>query len=55
MEKRRREEIELRQIEMDIESIMDSDGGGLLNQASKDTLVGLMGHRNTLLRDREET
>ena len=55
MEKRRRDEVEVRQIEKDIESIMDSDDGGMLNQESKDILVGLVGRRNTLLLDREET
>ena len=55
MEKRRRDEVELRQIEMEIESIMASEDGVMLNQESKDTLVGLMGRRNTLLLDKEET
>ena len=40
---------------MEIESIMDSEDGGMLNQESKDTLVGLMGRRNTLLLDKDET
>ena len=40
---------------MDIESIMDLDDGGMLNQESKDTLVGLQGCRNTLLLEKEET
>ena len=51
----RRDEVELQQIEMEIESIMDSEDGVMLNQESKDTLVGLMGHKNTLLLDGEET
>ena len=55
MEKRRRDEVELRQIEMEIESIMDSEDGVMLNQESKDTLVGLVGRRNTQLLDKEET
>ena len=55
MEKQRRDDYELRKIEMDIESIMDLDGGGMLNQESKDTLVVLVGCRNTLLLDQEET
>ena len=55
MEKRRRDDNELRQIEKDIVFIMDSEGGGMLNQESKDTLVGLQGRRNTLLLEKEET
>ena len=41
MEKRRRDDNELRQIEKDIVFIMDTEGGGMMNQESKDTLVGL--------------
>ena len=55
MEKRRRDDNELRQIEKDIVFIMDTEGGGMLNQESKDTLVGLQGRRNTLLLEKEET
>ena len=55
MEKRRRHDNELRQIEKDIVFIMDMKGGGMLNQESKDTLVGLQGRRNTLLLEKEET
>ena len=55
MEKRRRDDNELRQIESDIVFILDSEDGGMLNQESKDTLVGLQGRRNTLLLEKEET
>ena len=55
MEKRRRDDNELRQIELAIVDMMDMEGGGMLNQETKDTLVGLQGHRNTLLLDKEET
>ena len=41
MEKRRRDDNELRQIEKDIVFIMDTEGGGMMNRESKDTLVGL--------------
>ena len=55
VEKRRRDDNELSQIELAIVDMMDMEGGGLLNQESKDTLVGLQGHRNTLLLEKEET
>ena len=55
MEKRRRDDNDLRQIEKDIVFIMDTEGGGMLNQESKETLVGLQGRRNTLLLEKEET
>ena len=35
-EKHRREDLELRQIEKDIFNIMDLEGGGYMNQDSKD-------------------
>ena len=54
-EKRRREDLELRQIEKDIFNIMDLEGGGYMNQDSKDTLVRLQSRRNTILLDLEET
>ena len=34
---------------------MDLEGGGMLNQESKYTLVGLQGHRNTILLEKEDT
>ena len=34
---------------------METEGGGMLNHESKDTLVGLQGRRNTLLLEKEET
>ena len=34
---------------------MDLDGGGMLNQADKDSLVKLQGKRNAILLDREDT
>ena len=55
VEKRRRDDNELRQIELEIVDMMDMEGGGLLNEESKDTLVGLQGRRNTLLLEKEET
>ena len=55
MEKRRRDDHELRQIEKEIAAIMDLEGGGMLNHESKDNLVGLQGRRNTILLEKEET
>ena len=40
---------------MEIVDIMDMEGGGMLNQETKDTLVGLQGRRNTILLEKEET
>ena len=40
---------------MAIADMMDMEGGGMLNQEKKDTLVVLQGCRNTLLLGKEET
>ena len=34
---------------------MEGDGGGMLNQETKENLIRLEGRRNTLLLEREET
>ena len=55
MQKQRRDDYELRQIEKEIAAIMDLEGGGMLNRESKDNLVGLQGRRNTILLEKYET
>jgi len=53
--KNRREDAELKQVEVELQRMYDSDGGGLISQDSKDTLSRLEGRRNTLLCVKEES
>ena len=55
MDKCSKEDLELRQLEREISTIMDLEGGGYLDQVSKDSLVRLQGRRNSILLDKEET
>jgi len=53
--KKRREELELKQLEEELLRLYESDGGGLISQDSKEELARLEGRRNTLLAEKEET
>ena len=55
VDKYSKEDLELRQIEQEISATMDLEGGGMLNQETKDSLVRLQGRRNIILLDKEET
>ena len=53
-EKRRRDDAELKQVEVDLLEIYEGEGGGFTSQESKEALTRLEGRRNTLLLEREE-
>ena len=55
VEKRKREDSELQQIEIELFGIYNMDGGGMMNQMKKDKLIQLEGRRITLLLEKEET
>ena len=55
MEKRKREDSELQQIEIELFGIYNMDGGGMMNQTKKDELIQLEGRRITLSLEKEET
>ena len=53
--KKLREDNELKLLKDDILRILEGDGGGMLNQETKENLIRIEGRRNTLLLEREET
>jgi len=53
--KRQKEEAELKQLEIELSHIYDSDGGGLGTLEDKEDLVRKEGRRNILLQEKEET
>ena len=55
VDKQKRVDRELQQIELEISRIYNMDGGGMLNQMKKDVLFQLEGRRFTLLMEKEET
>ena len=55
VDKQRREDSELKQIEKELLAIYDKVGGGMMDQMDKDVLICLEGRRISLLLDREET
>ena len=55
VEKRKREDSELQQIEIELFGIYNMDGGGMMNQTKKDELIQLEGRRITLSLEKEET
>ena len=54
VEKRKREDSELQQIEIELFGIYNMDGGGMMNPMKKDGLIRLEGRRITLLLEKEE-
>jgi len=55
VEKRRRDDSELKQVEADLISIYEGEGGGFISQESKEVLVQMEERRNQLLLAKEET
>ena len=55
VDKRLREDAELKQVEEDLCLIYEGIGGGYQTQVDKDTLVLLEKRRNSLLMDKEES
>ena len=54
MGKKLREDRELKLLEEEISRILEGDGGGMMNQETKENLITIEGRRNTLLLERED-